>query len=143
MLRPFIVPVLMGVMLSGCATEPPVKMTWIRIDGSRPDPAQYEVDATICQGAMAQAAVGQTPVYYSGLAGAIAAGAIVAERNQGIEAIGKGCMAQRGYLRVTEEEAMRRATPAPVAAPTLKPRTIKPLPKASGAPRVMLPSTPL
>lgn len=65
---------------------------------------QGQVDMAICEGEVQKAAVGQAPIYWRGLVGALAADAVVAQRQQGLVAIAKGCMAERGYLLVPRSE---------------------------------------
>lgn len=94
-----------GLMLCGCATQPPVRMVHIRTDGQsiRGNPAliqQFEIDRTICEGEMSKANMGGTQFCRGTLDCAIQAN----ERGMGMQAVGKGCMAQRGYIQVPEPE---------------------------------------
>ncbi|SCB35975.1 hypothetical protein GA0061099_1005403 [Bradyrhizobium yuanmingense] len=101
--------------LGGCAAAP--KMGWVRVDGqsSRDNPVlqtQFEVDRTACLGERNKAALSGVTVAGSGLAGAIAA----QERTNAADTVGQGCMAEKGYLLVREDEAdAKRAELARVA----------------------------
>ncbi|MCK1520334.1 hypothetical protein [Bradyrhizobium sp. 17] len=103
------------VVLGGCAAAP--KMGWVRVDGqsARENPVlttQFEVDKTSCLGERNKAALSGVTVASGGLAGAIAA----QERNNAADTVGQGCMAEKGYLLVKEEEAdAKRAELAKVA----------------------------
>jgi hypothetical protein len=99
------------LLISACQTMPPAQEPlWVRTDG-RPMTAntslhrQGELDRTICWGRTQQAAAGIAPVYYSGLVGAIAAGAIVSQQQQALVDVMKGCMAERGYVLVPADQA--------------------------------------
>lgn len=103
------------LLLTGCQTTkaPPEAQLWVRTDGQKAanNPAlqqQGEVDRQICVGEAQKAAVGQSPIYYQGLGGAIAASQIEADRKVGLEDIMKGCMASRGYILVPESQAEAR-----------------------------------
>jgi hypothetical protein len=69
--------------LAGCATAPPRQ--WARIDGHPIDPAQFQVDRTICLGEMQKANLSSTAEH--GYA-----------RGRAVVDVLDGCMAQRGYL---------------------------------------------
>ncbi|MGO4513722.1 hypothetical protein CT676_38265 [Bradyrhizobium sp. MOS001] len=103
------------VALGGCAAAP--KMGWVRVDGqsARENPVlttQFEVDRTSCLGERNKAALSGVTVAVGGLAGAIAA----QERTNAADTVGQGCMAEKGYLLVKEEEAdAKRAELARVA----------------------------
>lgn len=104
-----------AIALAGCQTaqqEAPSQV-WTKTDGRRLNPgtaayAQGELDLTYCKGETQKAAVGQAPVYYQGLAGAISAGIIVDQRNKALVDILKGCMAGRGYVLTNRELADQR-----------------------------------
>jgi hypothetical protein len=69
--------------LAGCATAP---KTWARVDGRPADPAQLQVDQTVCRGEMEKARLSEKEekIY-------------IAEENP-LDTVFAGCMAQRGYL---------------------------------------------
>lgn len=92
------------VVLGGCAAAP--KMGWVRVDGqsSRENPilqTQFEVDRTACVGERNKAALSGVTVAGGGIAGAVAA----VDRSNAADTVGQGCMAEKGYLLVKEEEA--------------------------------------
>lgn len=140
---------LLMVGLLGCA--PQVKSLWIRADGQtgRDSPAveqQFAMDKAVCEGEMQKANMSGSN-YCQGLAGCVVAGAV---RGQQMETVGKGCMAERGYMLVPEPEAEAKAAelrsiaannrPAPVpqvAPPPKKPAPVRPIAaaKANGAPQ--------
>lgn len=62
---------------------------------------QFEVDRTACLGERNKAALSGVTVAGGGLAGAIAA----QERTNAADTVGQGCMAEKGYLLVKEDEA--------------------------------------
>jgi hypothetical protein len=124
--------------LGGCATAPP-PMQWIRTDGKRAAgdlvlAQQFDVDRTVCLGERQKAALSGVTIASGGFAAALAA----QDRGNSADAVAKGCMAEKGYVLVPEDQAEeRRAEMAAVAeekrkqeaaaaAPT-KPR--KPAPK--------------
>lgn len=90
--------------LGGCATAP--KMTYIRTDGQhiKGDAVreqQFQVDAAICNGEMQKANVSGVTFTGGGIAGAVAA----ANRSSAVGQVGQGCMAEKGYVIVPEEQA--------------------------------------
>lgn len=94
-----------AAVLVGCATTPPPQNLWVRTDGqsSRDIPAlaqQFEVDQTICEGEMQKANLSGTQ-FCRGLADCIITGAA---RGNAMSVVGKGCMAQRGYLLMPEDQ---------------------------------------
>jgi hypothetical protein len=98
------------LVMAGCQSTPQDPEVWVRLDGQRITGSpileqQSEVDKAICAGQTQQAAVGMAPVYYSGLAGAISAAAISNQRSAALTDVAKGCMAQRGYMRVPLSQA--------------------------------------
>ncbi|WP_142251678.1 hypothetical protein [Bradyrhizobium sp. UNPF46] len=107
--------VVLCAALGGCAAAP--KMGWVRVDGqsSRDNPVlqtQFEVDRTSCLGERNKAALSGVSVASGGLAAAMAA----QERSNAADTVGQGCMAEKGYLLVKEEEAdAKRAELARVA----------------------------
>lgn len=107
-----------AIALFGCATKPEVQMVWMRADGQRvgSNPAlqsQFELDKIACNGEMQKAGLSGTQFCRSGVDCAIASSV----RGNQMEAVGKGCMADRGYLYVSVDEAEARmsamATPPP------------------------------
>jgi hypothetical protein len=97
-----------ALSLLGCAAQP--KQTFIRTDGqtSKVNPAvvqQFEIDKTVCEGETQKANLSGAS-YCSGVVGCAAEGA---SRGNAMQAVAKGCMAQRGYVLVLEEEAEARA----------------------------------
>lgn len=103
------------VALGGCAAAP--KMVWLRVDGQtvRENPVlqtQAEIDGTSCLGERNKAALSGVTVASGGLAGAMAA----ADRSNAADTVARGCMAEKGYLLVREDEAeAKRAELARVA----------------------------
>src|SRR5262249_52538122 len=94
------------VLLAGCATKP---MAYVRSDGQRisSDPVlsqQFELDKTVCLGERQKADLSGVTVANGSLAGAIAA----QERSNSANAVARGCMAQKGYQLVPEEQAEER-----------------------------------
>lgn len=93
--------------LGGCAAAP--KMVWVRVDGqpAKDNPVlrtQYEVDATACLGERNKAALSGVTFTSGGIAGAVAA----VERSDAADTVARGCMAEKGYLLVKEEEAAQK-----------------------------------
>ncbi|SRR5581483_4006420 len=92
------------VMLAGCAQQP--KAMWLRLDGQRTSnnavlAQQAEVDQTICRGEMQKANVSGVTFTNGGIAGAVAAG----NRANAVADVMKGCMAEKGYVLTTEDQA--------------------------------------
>ena len=92
-------------------------MVWVRIDGQsvRDNPTleqQFVLDGTICKGETQKSAVGMAPIYYRGIAGAINAGIIESQRQDALVDVAKGCMAEKGYIYVTEQEGEARIAAA-------------------------------
>ena len=104
-----------ALALAGCQTtgEQQPKKVWVRADGQsiRGNPKleqQGELDLTVCRGETQKAAVGMAPIYYRGIAGAINASIIESQRQDALLDVIKGCMASKGYILSTEEEAAAR-----------------------------------
>lgn len=91
---------ILAIGLAGCNTTQNQAYTWARADGRAVSPNQFELDKTICLGETQKSAVGMAPIYYHGIGGAVGAAIIENQRGEGLQDIAKGCMAQRGYLRV-------------------------------------------
>jgi hypothetical protein len=136
---------LVGISLTGCAT----KSVYLLADGRAPgsDPVlnqQFEMDRTVCQGDMQKANLSGVTFTGGGLAGAAAA----AQRGQAAGQVAQGCMAEKGYVLVPEdqvaakqqelaaiaaEKARREAAAAPPPPPppsaAHKTAAVKPKPK--------------
>jgi hypothetical protein len=90
--------------LAACAQQP--KVAWLRVDGQRAtgNPVlaqQFEMDRTMCMGQMQRANLSGVAVYQGGIYGAIAR----QERDQAVGDVATGCMAEKGYVKVPEEQA--------------------------------------
>jgi hypothetical protein len=104
LIGPGILGLIGAVALSGCATE--VANKWVRTDGQSVmnNPAlvkQFEIDKTICEGEMQKANLSGSS-YCSGVGDCIATGIA---RGSAMAVVGKGCMAQRGYLLTPDPDA--------------------------------------
>jgi hypothetical protein len=93
----------LALLLTACATASQHdQMAWVRADGQsiNSNPAllqKYQLDHTVCEGEMQNASLaGQA--YCPG--GAIACAVDDVERRQSMPAVGKDCMADRGYTEV-------------------------------------------
>lgn len=114
-----------ALVLMSCATTPRPQNLWVRTDGqsTRDTPAlasQFEVDRTICEGEMQKANLSGAQ-YCRGLADCIVSGAA---RGDAMATVGKGCMAQHGYILMPEDQVegyratmLATAAPAPAPAP--------------------------
>lgn len=92
--------------LGGCAAP---NIVAVRMDGQpiRGNPVlsqSLDTDRTICQGEMQKANLSGVTVSGGGFAGLAAE----IERSQNANTVFKGCMAQRGYALVPEEQAGRK-----------------------------------
>jgi hypothetical protein len=90
-----------SVALTGCAT----RTVYLLADGRAPgsDPVlnqQFEMDRTVCNGDMQKANLSGVTFTGGGLAGAVAA----ANRGEAASQVGQGCMAERGYVLVREDQ---------------------------------------
>jgi hypothetical protein len=91
----------------GCVQQPPPPpMVWIRTDGIsiKENPAfaqKFDVDKTVCEGEMQKANLSGTQIC-RGLADCIVQGQ---QRGSAVGIVGKGCMADRGYVLVPEDQA--------------------------------------
>jgi hypothetical protein len=90
--------------LAACAQQP--KVVWLRADGqrARENPVlatQYELDSTACLGERNKAALSGVTVASGGFAAIAAA----AERGAAADTVARGCMAEKGYLLVQEDQA--------------------------------------
>jgi uncharacterized lipoprotein YajG len=130
-------------LLGGCAAAP--KMAWVRTDGQpiRENPVllqQAELDRTICTGERSKAALSGVTFTGGGIAGAVAA----QQRTVGADQVGQGCMAEKGYVLVQEDQVeakraelasiaeLKKQQEAAAAAPPTKPH--KPAAKSTTAP---------
>jgi hypothetical protein len=91
-------------MLSACAQQP--KTIWIRADGKRAagDTVlvhQFEMDRTICLGERQKANLSGVTVANGSMAGVVAA----QQRADAADQVAAGCMAEKGYVLVREDEA--------------------------------------
>jgi hypothetical protein len=82
---------------------------FICADGRAPgaDPVlnqQFEMDRTICQGQMQKANVSGVTFTGGGVAGAVAA----ADRSNAVGQVGQGCMAEKGYVAVPQDQVAER-----------------------------------
>jgi hypothetical protein len=119
--------------LGGCAAAP--KMLWVRADGQRSadNPVlqtQFELDGTACLGERNKANLSGVTFTGGGLAGVAAS----MERSNAADTVQRGCMAEKGYLLVPEDQAaakraelaaiaeQKRQQESAAAAPTSKPR---------------------
>jgi hypothetical protein len=108
MLR-FVAVVFCAGALAGCAVQPEVRMVNIRTDGQaiRGNPAliqQFEIDKAVCEGEMSKANLGGTQF----CRGVIDCAVQGQQRGQGLQVVGKGCMAEKGYIQVPEPEMEAR-----------------------------------
>jgi hypothetical protein len=107
--------VIVAFVVSACATTP--NMRWVRADGQRSadNPAvrtQFELDSTSCLGERNKAALSGVTVAGGGLAGMAAA----IDRSNAADTVARGCMAEKGYLLVPEDQAeAKRAELAAIA----------------------------
>jgi uncharacterized lipoprotein YajG len=90
--------------LSGCAAAP--KMLWLRADGQRAadNPVlrtQFELDGTACLGERNKANLSGVTVTGGSIAGMAAA----IDRSNAADTVQRGCMAEKGYLLVPEDQA--------------------------------------
>jgi hypothetical protein len=93
-----------GLALSACATAP--KMLWLRADGQTTinDPVltqQFQMDRTVCLGQREKADLSGVTIAQGGIAGVVAA----QNRANAADAVAQGCMAEKGYVLVSEEQA--------------------------------------
>jgi hypothetical protein len=94
--------------LGGCATAPP-PMQWLRTDGKRAagDPVlaqQFDIDRTVCLGERQKAALSGVTIASGTFAAALAA----QDRGNSADAVAKGCMVEKGYVLVPEDQAEAR-----------------------------------
>jgi hypothetical protein len=87
-----------ALILAGCAPH----MTWLRADGVAPsaDPVinqQFEMDRTVCQGELQKANLSGSLRDWSAIS-----------RGSAVNQVGQGCMAQKGYVAVPEEQAVAK-----------------------------------
>ncbi len=144
MFRSFISAALCGLFLASCAQ--PTKMLWVRIDGQRvsTNPVllqQAEVDKTICLGERQKAGLSGVTVASGGIAGAIA----MQERTQAADQVAAGCMAEKGYLMVPEDQAAAKIAELAAIAEQKRQQeaasAAKPLPKSKMNPKNSKPAS--
>jgi hypothetical protein len=146
-MRNLLLAALAASILAACATAPP-PMAWVRTDGQRAagDPVlaqQFDVDRTVCLGERQRAALSGVTIASGGLAAAMAA----QDRGNSADAAARGCMADKGYLMVPEDQAeakraemavvaeeKRKKESAAAAAPTAPPKAHKPIAKPTTPP---------
>jgi uncharacterized lipoprotein YajG len=100
--------VILALVLTGCATAP--KMLWLRTDGqpAASDPVlaqQFQIDKTVCLGEREKADLSGVTVTQGGLVGIAAA----QNRANAADAVGQGCMAEKGYILVREDQAAAKS----------------------------------
>jgi hypothetical protein len=98
----------MAVAVSGCAA--PMKSIYVRADGRRgsDDPAlaaQFDLDTNICVGEAQKANLSGVTLAGGGLAGVVAQ----AQRSNAAGDVRIGCMAQKGYVYVPEDQAAAKS----------------------------------
>jgi hypothetical protein len=104
---------------------------------------QFDVDRTVCLGERQRAALSGVTIASGGLAAAMAA----QDRGNSADAVARGCMADKGYLMVPEDQAeakraemavvaeeKRKKESAAAAAPTAPPKAHKPIAKPTTPP---------
>jgi hypothetical protein len=96
--------IVLVVALAACATQP--KLIWLRTDGQRAgaDPVltqQFQIDKTVCLGQRERADLSGVTVTQGGLVGVVAA----QNRANAADAVAQGCMAEKGYVLVQEDQA--------------------------------------
>lgn len=98
--------VLATLALASCAPH----MIYLRADGVAPASdmvlnQQFEMDRTVCQGDMQKANVSGVTIAGGGMAGVVAA----SNRNAALGQVGQGCMAEKGYVLVREDQAAAKS----------------------------------
>ena len=96
--------VIFALGLTACASAP--KMMWLRADGqpAANDPVlaqQFQMDRTVCLGEREKADLSGVTLSQGGFAGIVAA----QNRLNAADTVAQGCMAQKGYVFVREDEA--------------------------------------
>jgi hypothetical protein len=107
-----------ALLLAGCQTtaqqqQGPQQPVWARADGRmiRGNAAleqQWQMDTTYCKAEAYKAGLSAGPIYWQGIAGAIAADIAENNRSKAMVEIAKGCMAGKGYIQISMEEAEAR-----------------------------------
>lgn len=120
----------MSAWLAACATQP--KVMWLRLDGQRTSDnpvlhQQAEVDKTICAGEMQKANVSGVTVANGTIASIVAA----QQRSDAVGDVLKGCMAEKGYILVKEEEAEAQRQQLLATAAASRQTAQAPLPKGA------------
>lgn len=98
--------IILCLALASCVTQPSVPNVWVRTDGQtiRESAAlvqQYEVDRTVCEGEMQKANLSGTQ-FCRGVGDCMVSSI---ERNSSLAIVAKGCMAQKGYVLMPEDQA--------------------------------------
>lgn len=99
-----------AVILPSCQTAP-TNQIWLRTDGRSQvgNPhlmQQFEIDRTVCVGETQKSAVGAPVVYTDGSIGSTVSAAMVAgQKSDALTDVMKGCMAQKGYVMVSKDQA--------------------------------------
>jgi len=93
--------------VTGCAGP---KMVWLRTDGQSGanDPVlsqQFQIDKTVCLGEREKADLSGVTLSQGGLAGVAAS----VNRSNAADAVAQGCMAQKGYVLVKEDEVAQKS----------------------------------
>jgi hypothetical protein len=104
----FLIGLLAAISVASCATAP--KMVWLRADGQSAlnNPVlktQFELDGTSCLGERNKASLSGVTLTGGGLAGVAAA----VERSNAADTVQRGCMAEKGYLLVPEDQVPTKA----------------------------------
>jgi predicted phage gp36 major capsid-like protein len=98
-------------------TPAPTQMVWARTDGrliqDNPRLVRRAKSArAICKGARASAAASMGQLHYHSHYGVINSGAAEQQRQNMLESLVNNCMAKRGYIYVTSQEAEARRVAA-------------------------------
>jgi hypothetical protein len=107
-MRKWLVMAVLTAAAAACAQQ--TKNIWVRMDGQyiRENPAftqKFEVDRLACTGETQKANLSGSS-YCGDLADCVIAGV---ERDRAMSAVAQGCMADRGYALVPENQAVARA----------------------------------
>jgi len=107
--------VAVSIALAGCASEP--KTLWLRTDGQRATDnpvfkTQFELDGTACLEERKNAHQSSMTLASGGLASIAAA----IDRSSATDTVQQGCMAEKGYLLVPEDQALAKQAELTAAA---------------------------
>ena len=109
---------LVDPILAGAQPTPaPTQMVWARTDGRliQGNPRlvrRAKAARAICKGARASAAASIGQIHYHSRYGVINSGAAEQQRQNMLESLVNNCMAKRGYIYVTSQEAEARRAAA-------------------------------